>query len=46
MTATLTEMGELLDIQRDDLGRQMRVNVNVSVKACHASPSHGNVQES
>jgi hypothetical protein len=34
VTATLTEMGELFDIQRDDLGRQVKVSVNITVKAC------------
>ena len=34
MTATLTEMGELVDVQRDDLGRQINVNVNIYVSAC------------
>ena len=34
MTATLTGMGELVDIQRDEFGREVRVNVNVNVKTC------------
>jgi len=28
-------MGELVDIRIDDLGRQVKVNVNINVKACH-----------
>lgn len=34
MTATLTEMGELVDQQRDKLGKEVKVDVNISVKAC------------
>ena len=34
MTATLTGMGELVDKQIEDLGRQVKVNINVNVKAC------------
>ena len=34
VTATLTGMGELVDIQRDEFGREVRVNVNVNVRTC------------
>jgi metal-sulfur cluster biosynthetic enzyme len=47
VTATLTEMGELVDIQTDDLGRQVKVIVNITVKACQCCiKPWRNIQES